>query len=748
MRKPRLKFVFLPVLALAALSVAASGPESNDPPTLNVVASGILSRGTGFFDDMEAMRTKGKTYRIKIEGDEYLSKLEGLTRFLGGSEVDATETIRVKDANDPALTRFIQKIASEQNVTVLIDMDLWTLGHKDWDVQTDHLANIAARLGEERLKQKPNSSNIILAHSAATVGLSKLTSNPETARLYQNKFAASPQTWNLSKDVVILHEAGDLTRPSSLKDKVNLASLKETVDLTTQAARDSEGWASRGNLVIRKDSGGFDSSPLTFFWSHPRTHQLGLRDKDVEVLVPTSTTNPGEPPSPVTIRRFVIPSASTGKVIQAIEGRAGPAFKGPDSDSRMADFDRLKTEMEKSRPPKGGGIALRATAELSIGPSEVSSATWDEASRRVILIRTNGTRLSLPPMDPEIAYVAYLCGANGKWIDPEFSIGASLAHDREDSAAPGRHPAYYLGPVEETLFGLILVRADVALGEIAYGGSPLLAARGLDQVAGYHSLPEMYPAKYTDHPKRDSYLGISERVVIESLPTQLVMAGEDRLAYTKREELAVRFGRTTPAERAYSEIFSTNYFPILESTPELRDLVECARAIGVFKWLHENSIEFAPGGSFAGFRPADALTPHQVAQSSKVEPETLTARRPVVYFGEHGPTEIYRGSGEPIRLTYGRGRISSILRPDGRALRVYVDDLGEPMAVEVESVGTGAFVRLPNGQIAFVDGVSLVWHDGRVVGFEPSDKSPYLPATEPWELINTLALSFVREMSA
>jgi len=86
------------------------------------------------------------------------------------------------------------------------------------------------------------------------------------------------------------------------------------------------------------------------------------------------------------------------------------------------------------------------------------------------------------------------------------------------------------------------------------------------------------------------------------------------------------------------------------------------------------------------------------------------------------------------------------VRSDGSVLRVYTDDLGNPTAIEVNGVGASAFVRLPNGQIAFVDGVSLVHRDGRVVAFEPSDQSPYLPATEPWELINTIALNSVREV--
>src|SRR5207245_10014776 len=131
----------------------------------------------------------------------------------------------------------------------------------------------------------------------------------------------------------------------------------------------------------------------------------------------------------------------------------------------------------------------------------------------------------------------------------------------------------------------------------------------------------------------------------------------------------------TPVERAYSDIFGTYYFDILERVPELRDLVECARAIGIFKWLRENNVPFT-AGALATNVPRGILTPRQVSLRSSAKLEDLVLKRPLVMYAEFGPTEVFDISGGVSRIKYERGRLKEIVRADGRTLNVHTDDLG------------------------------------------------------------------------
>jgi len=509
---------------------------------------------------------------------------------------------------------------------------------------------------------------------------------------------------------------------------------------------------------IRIQGAGLDASPSTFFrrageelnesvnkiGMHSASHKLGVRDADVEVYVPVSKQTRGEPPTPTRVEKFTVASTSPSQVIKVLEGRGGPEAPWANGDKRLTDYDRLKEDVKRLEPPKGGGIALKAASELPLNPDNVAGVKWDEGAGRLVVIGKKENQFwRLPMMDPEILKVAYRCVFTQQAADPEISIGAPFGKGRE-IAAVGKRPVYYSGPIEDTLFGLILLRADQALGDIAYGGHKELTKYHLDKMPGYHALPELYPAKYAQQPQAKVLIGSDERIVIQSLSSRLTIKDGHDLEYVHEPELGVRFGRTTPAERAYADVFGTYYDAILREVPELRDLIECARAIGIFKWFSLNKVSFLPEHRLALTAQRSVFTPHEVNIREMPRLEEISLTRPLVQYSDDGPADVFRDSGEHIRLDYEQGRIKRVVRGDGRKLEVYTDDQGTPIGVEVEGRGAAAFSCDSEGPCWFLTNVLLLRDEGKVKRYSRLASCSSAPETDAWGLIETMALGFMR----
>src|SRR5258706_2222779 len=207
-------------VTLGAAPSGATSPVDDSRSTLNVLIHGIDSRGTDMFDDISSIRQQGTTYRIELVNDA-ASNRRGLLPYIADSGADParTQVLRIHDPKDPALKKFIERIAAQPHATVAIDMDLTvtfvpgeTQRKKEvasWRDQTDRAAEIALELAQARNKVQPHSQNTLLAHSAGTVALSKVIDSGGGGA-FESKIAASPMTWKLSKDVLILQQAGDV----------------------------------------------------------------------------------------------------------------------------------------------------------------------------------------------------------------------------------------------------------------------------------------------------------------------------------------------------------------------------------------------------------------------------------------------------------------------------------------------------------------------------------------------------------
>lgn len=750
---------WLTCLVVAALLLPA-GYEEAPPAAMNVFIAGINSRGTSFLHDAALLDRDGRNFRIELvatgPGENGVRRAaRGAVQYIAdrGTNPADTSIIRVTGPDDPRLRDVLLAIAREPQANVNIDMDLVGLGGRHWTDQTTKAAGIAALLADERARALPASRNSIVAHSAGTVALSRLLQTTQR-EVFHQKAAASPMTWELPQDVVIIQAKGDL--PSTESGEIR------AIELGTAAALDRDRWLGHGNRVIRISTDRLDVPPGLAYAAaraaalaagplaleafdrvaaHTAASAIGARDREVEVSLPIEARAvPGEPPPPTRFETFTLTNVSSGKVLNAFSGLAGPSITG--GNSRRMTWDDLKDTLRALEPPKGGGVALAAVALLPIDPGAVARARWDADGALIVLEGASGRRWRLPPMDPELVAVAHQCLFGDRPADPEFSIGPPLEPGVEDPAPAGSWIASFSPEriLRNTKLGRVLFDADVALAQIAFGGTPHLAARGLDAIEGYHSLAEMYPDKYADHPTVP--YGRDDRIVIQSLPARLEAAASDTLTFDASVELATRFGRTTAAERGYAEIFAASHDALMSRVPELSRLVQASRIVGVLKWLRANAIPFDVS-ALVHTPPASYVTPYHVEFTPVPRRRELVRRRPLVTYGEHGPTEILPHEGAPTRIEYdGAGRVASVLRGDGRVLRVYRDDLGTPLGYEVPGVGAAGFSRNADGDSLFHPDVVLVRNGAGHIGFDTT-RSAGIPETDPSALLTAAAFGFV-----
>jgi len=733
--------------------VVPNATEPDGAPTLKVIMGGINTRGTSMLPGVMPENDGARVFRISLDasaGDDRRigNAIRGLLQDAvdRGTDPAGTTRMTVRDPLDPQLQTLIAEIARTPNAVVHLDMDLAMLGRSDWQDQTPKAAQIAALIGEERKRAQPQSKNAIYAHSAGTMGLSHLVL-AKKGHLYQEKVAASPMTRNLTQDVVIVQVKGDLPSTEGGYDPRGF----------TTAALDTERWLEKGNTVIRLSGQSFDAPPSKLYraareavlgplgtevldrtMAHIHASALGTRDREVEILRRYKVPDvPGEVPSPENDLNLRVANVSTGQMLRILAGDGGPSVST--RDSRRTPIEQLKEHIKSLEPPKGGGIALNAAAELPFAHDRIATAAWESGAGQLVIRGRNGQTWRVPKMDVEIVATAYRCLFDDRPAVPEFSIGAPLDDTREH-VPPGKSATYFRPDrvLRFSKLGFLMYQADVALGDIAYGGSGKLAARGLTDLAGFHSLPEMFPGKYSRESEHN--VGTSDRVVIQSLPAKLSERG-DELVFEARNELAVRFGRTSAAERAYAELFAIHQQGILDRVPELQRLLAASRAVGVLLWIRDNRIPFEPG-ELTEVAVRSYETPAQVVFDPLPSVADITERLPLIQYNAHGPTTIRPAGDQTTQVTYAGEHVQRIVRHDGKVLEVLTDDRGEPLGLEIAGEGAAVFSRTAHGYALFHDDVRLRRGAGGL-SFETNAGSSAAPETNPRELVNAIAHGFV-----
>jgi hypothetical protein len=367
-------------------------------------------------------------------------------------------------------------------------------------------------------------------------------------------------------------------------------------------------------------------------------------------------------------------------------------------------------EIRKSEPTPGlGGVSLNGIADVPLDPAEVKEADYKSSTGRIHLRMHGGHQIQImmPSMGidgmRECYQIGYILNSN-----PELSIGSQpRSSDEPKSQAerpqPGKQAVYYLpARMRDTRLGSILFQADNALGQLAFGSSATVR-QVVEAVPGFHSLPELFMAKYAANPAQGRYLQ-SETIYMHPAVVELEFDEHRNELRFSDTEFDVNYGSTGSAEAAFGIFFQTHYSEITKTDlgAPLGELVPYAQVVALFRWLKQNGITLK-AGQLTGPSPF-VLTPHDVPLRPLVRLSEITPLSPITLFGPFGATSVYDSKGNEFgSIQYKNGLPILVSRADGRTLQIDRDDMGVPFAMRVGDTEADAFLVDPSLGLLLVE---------------------------------------------
>lgn len=396
---------------------------------------------------------------------------------------------------------------------------------------------------------------------------------------------------------------------------------------------------------------------------------------------------------------------------------------------------------QTEKPSTVGGISLVTSATFPVKAEDVAGATFDRATNRIVLRMRDGSARRLPPMDPELVRIAYDC-LYGRGIAPELSIGVDPNPRPINAGRPGRVRVHYVGAIAGTRLGRIMLDADQLLARLTFGGSDVIDGLGLPG-SGLHTLAELFPDRYAA-PTIRRYGNSRVYLVPSRVALAEAGAGELRFADVRFDIRLDPFG---PAEEHFARAMAAHWDELLRAPggAPFRELVEPAKIVAVFNWLDGHLVPF--DDSLAEVEVRRFFTPMDLVPDRPTDRGSLRPALPLVMYGRDGIERVFGADGAETRLIYRHGRVAEVRRSDGRVLRIYVDDAGDPVAIGDSGAELGAafFRDDRTRRYAMADLVRLHFAGSRYSGFERTARSRALYEVVPEDLIATIIANFIAE---
>ena len=488
----------------------------------------------------------------------------------------------------------------------------------------------------------------------------------------------------------------------------------------------------RDNMFMNFDPGSPGYQRL-----NQRAHQFA-KDRDV-MIVAASESNSAGATNAARIEYFAkgadepvtLTNSSLNNVVLTIR---------PGQDSRQILNSIVQSEGQH-KPSDVGGISLVTLARLPLDARTIEGASYDAGSRRIILRKTTGEEWRLPEMNPELVRNAFDC-VYGQDLAPELSIGSKPDQATTNRGRAGYARVYYVSAIQNTRLGKIMLDADQFLSVLAFGSSADIEKAGVADL-GVHSLPELFPSRYTDNPRGVGSL----RVYLVPTRIDLVEATAHDLEFTE-PIFDVRFDPSGPAEDEFSRIIGTRWADLLklDQARPFRELSEAARIVGVFNWLKDQGIAF-DDSQLKNVQSGSYFTPSDVSVITLPKIESLNRRPPFNIYGPNGLEKVFDADGKETRIHYRDGQVETVERKDGVTLNTYFDDLGNPAAIAIAGSDLGgAFYRgKANESVNFADQVKLQFKNGKYAGFESVSQSRVLYDVDRTAMVATIIQNFIAE---
>lgn len=718
----------------AAISVSPVLPPYTNPdaaPNLSIVIPGIRANA-----DVESI---GRGNVLHSSGNRYV---------IVNNEADIEkvslsvprENIVVFDVGNTDSYHKLAEIGRMPNASVVIDMDLklkdLSLFKRKWDKQTDWASFAAALVAQAHHLEFAEGKVLLYGHSAGTEAVAK-------ALKLENDWRKNGE---VKEDI--------FTRciVSSARDLSNFPKN----DKTTMIIADGDFGATPGGNVglgtvfkpfrekdaIRLSREGYNVIRITStpFWLVP--HGVGYWEH-LEVnnffsgatirFYPAGTGNPS----------FLQYDAKTlGEAIQ--ESLIFDAYQSNSSSSETLE-ESLMDFME-SQPTDGlGGISLSTIANMPVNREAVHSAGFDHRRTAVFLLLKNGDTLWFPRFDAEVVRLAYE-SAYSRDKKPELSIGSSPfrkngVEDKKIQPPPGKMAVYYLGETEGTWLGLVMYLADKCLSKLTFG--PTAAVNEISQaVPGFHSMPELFPAKYTHTPASQKYLELDSRVFLNTDRVDIVFNEKEQRLDFENINFELHFSNHGPAEDYYAKFFTSHFHEIAntEQGNPLKRLTPFAGVVSVFRWLKKNAIDF-DAHELLNVPITKVYTPRFTDPPPSIQLSEISPCYPTVLFGPFGPTDIFYSASKQTTISYMKGLPVKIVCPNQKTMEIFRDGLGVPVSWKTSDGFAEAFcIHASLGPLLYTN-VHLQGHSGTSVLLDGN--AQVYPENQPEVIVQQAISKFI-----
>jgi len=245
-----------------------------------------------------------------------------------------------------------------------------------------------------------------------------------------------------------------------------------------------------------------------------------------------------------------------------------------------------------SRPLDGGGgpvggVSLDRAAEVLVDINTITGAAFDPATGQLTLIGQQD--LSLPPMSMDDLVVAIRSVYSGE--DP----GVTMV-PLDPSGGDITQRVEYFGQTENTHFGWVMFEADRYLKSMAAGQDTLTGDLLTPDVPGFKSELELCFEQRTDVPWHRNWFVPGEIVLAQAADGQTMVFEraaiqlESRFIQFQPDGSMVDIEGNSPVTDQFTAFVTEHYDEFAAEKPELAELEQLARIVGVVKWLRDNGI--------------------------------------------------------------------------------------------------------------------------------------------------------------
>jgi len=234
-----------------------------------------------------------------------------------------------------------------------------------------------------------------------------------------------------------------------------------------------------------------------------------------------------------------------------------------------------------------GGVSLDRTAEILVDINTITGATFDPVTGQLILIGQQD--LNLPPMNLDDLVVAIRSVYSGE--DP----GVTMV-PLDPSGGDITQRVEYFGQTENTHFGWVMFEADRYLKSMAAGQDTLTGDPLTPDVPGFMSELELSFEQRTDVPWHRNWFVPGEIVLSQAADGQTVVFEratiqlESRFIQFQPDGSMIDIEGNSPVTDQFTAFVTEHYKEFAAKKPELAELEQLARIVGVVKWLRDNHI--------------------------------------------------------------------------------------------------------------------------------------------------------------